>query len=254
MPVDRQIAQKLLNLWFRPVQILAPTHPVEMDIAPNPVTVAALGADGIMLQAHHFPHLIQQFQFGVGDDEIRAHAVSTLPTVCSPGLTALIGLHKLLKYANGFHPVALAGGPVLTWDRPKDHPWHRALWFSWKFINGVNYWEPNAQSGTLDGRTEWSNLQSELRPDFSARLSMEITYRPADGSPVLKERRVIAISAPAQDGSYSMDWQMTFTALDKAVVFERTPPPGEPEGKPWGGCSGLAVPSGLRPYGAGSWS
>jgi hypothetical protein len=140
-----------------------------------------------------------------------------------------------------FHPVALAGGPVLTWDRPKDHPWHRALWFSWKFINGVNYWEPNAQSGTLDGRTEWSNLQSELRPDFSARLSMEITYRPAGGPPVLKERRVIAIAAPAQDGSYSLDWQMTFTALDKAVVFDRTPLPGEPEGKPWGGYAGLSV-------------
>lgn len=150
------------------------------------------------------------------------------------------------NYQNGqdrlfFHPVAVAGGPVLTWDRPKDHPWHRALWFSWKFLNGVNYWEPNAQTGTLDGRTEWSNLQSELRPDFSARLSMEITYRPVEGPPVLKERRVIAISAPAQDGSYSMDWQMTFTALDKAVVFDRTPLPGEPEGKPWGGYAGLSV-------------
>jgi hypothetical protein len=140
-----------------------------------------------------------------------------------------------------FHPVAVAGGPVLTSDRPKDHAWHRALWFSWKFINGVNYWEPNAQTGTLDGRTEWSNLQSETRPDFSARLSMEIAYRPADGPPVLNERRVIAISAPAQDGSYSMDWQMTFTALDKAIVFDRTPLPGEPEGKPWGGCAGLSV-------------
>jgi hypothetical protein len=140
-----------------------------------------------------------------------------------------------------FHPVALASGPVLTSDRPKDHPWHRALWFSWKFLNGINYWEQNAQSGTLDGRTEWSNLQSELRPDFSSRLSIEIAYRPADGPPVLKERRVIAISAPAQDGSYSMDWQMTFTALDKAVLFDRTPLPGEPEGKAWGGYAGLSV-------------
>jgi len=97
----------------------------------------------------------------------------------------------------------------------QDHPWHRALWFSWKFINGVNYWEPNAQNGTLDGRTEWSDLQPESGRTSLARLSIEITYRPADGTPVLKERRVIAIAPPAQDGSYSMDWQMTFTALDK---------------------------------------
>ena len=140
-----------------------------------------------------------------------------------------------------FHPVALAGGPVLTWDQPKDHPWHRGLWFSWKFINGVNYWEPSSPNGTLDGQTEWNRLRSELRPDFSARLSMEITYRPAGGKPVLKEHRVIAITAPAQDGSYLMDWQMTFTALDKAVVFDRTPLPGEPDGKPWGGYAGLSV-------------
>jgi hypothetical protein len=165
------------------------------------------------------------------------------------GMIALIGGDQAVwqfNYQSGqdrlfFHPVAVAGGPVLTSDRPKDHPWHRALWFSWKFINGVNYWEPNAQTGTLDGRTKWSNLQSETRPDFSARLSMEIAYRPADGPPVLKEHRVIAISAPAQDGSYSMDWQMTFTALDKAIVFDRTPLPGEPEGKPWGGYAGLSV-------------
>jgi hypothetical protein len=140
-----------------------------------------------------------------------------------------------------FHPVALAGGPVLTWDRPKDHPWHRALWFSWKFINGVNYWEPNGQTGAMEGQTEWSNLQSETRPDFSARLAMEIAYRPAGGPAILSERRVIAISAPAKDGSYSMDWQMTFSALDKAIVFDRTPLPGEPEGKPWGGYAGLSV-------------
>jgi len=164
------------------------------------------------------------------------------------GVIALHGGEKTIwqfNYQAGqdrlfFHPVALTGGPILTSDRPKDHPWHRALWFSWKFINGVNYWEP-AQSGTLDGRTEWSNVQSDLRPDFSARLSMEITYRPADGAPVLKEHRVVAVAAPAQDGSYSMDWQMIFTALDKAVVFDRTPLPGEPEGKPWGGYAGLSV-------------
>jgi Methane oxygenase PmoA len=165
------------------------------------------------------------------------------------GVIALLGGNQAVwqfNYLSGqdrlfFHPVAVAGGPVLTWDRPKDHPWHRALWFSWKFLNGVNYWEPNAQTGTLDGRTEWSNLQSEIRPDFSARLSMEIAYRPAEGPPVLNERRVIAISAPARDGSYFMDWQMTFVALDKAVVFDRTPLPGEPDGKPWGGYAGLSV-------------
>jgi hypothetical protein len=194
----------------------------------------------------------------VGSDAATSRAdISRL----SPGLAANLAWRKQtgvialvdgqqtvwqLNYLNGqdrlfFHPVGVAGGPVVTWDQPKDHPWHRSLWFSWKFINGVNYWEPNDQIGRLEGKTEWSNVKSETRPDFSARLSMEIAYRPADGPPVLNERRVIAISAPAKDGSYSMDWQMTFSALDQAIVLDRTPLPGEPEGKPWGGYAGLSV-------------
>jgi hypothetical protein len=38
-----------------------------------------------------------------------------------------------------FHPLALPGGPSLTWLSPPDHPWHYGLWFAWKFLNGKNY-------------------------------------------------------------------------------------------------------------------
>jgi hypothetical protein len=33
-----------------------------------------------------------------------------------------------------FHPVAPGGNTPLTNFRPADHPWHYALWFSWKYI------------------------------------------------------------------------------------------------------------------------
>ncbi|MBK5263310.1 MAG: ThuA domain-containing protein, partial [Peptostreptococcaceae bacterium] len=36
-----------------------------------------------------------------------------------------------------FHPVAIKNS-TLTCVSPPDHPWHLGLWFSWKFINGVN--------------------------------------------------------------------------------------------------------------------
>src|SRR5687768_7693598 len=39
-----------------------------------------------------------------------------------------------------FHPVAVANGPSLTNFKPEDHPWHYALWFSWKYVNKINYW------------------------------------------------------------------------------------------------------------------
>jgi hypothetical protein len=53
-----------------------------------------------------------------------------------------------------FYPVALPEGPDLVWHRPPEHPWHLGLWFSWKFINGVNYWEEDPKTGLLAGRTE----------------------------------------------------------------------------------------------------
>ena len=44
------------------------------------------------------------------------------------------------------HPLSTSHGEVLTWLRPKDHVWHRAMWFSWKYIQKegekkLNYWE-----------------------------------------------------------------------------------------------------------------
>ena len=36
-----------------------------------------------------------------------------------------------------FHPLATLEGEVLTAFEPPDHRWHRGLWWSWKFINGV---------------------------------------------------------------------------------------------------------------------
>ncbi len=139
-----------------------------------------------------------------------------------------------------FHPVALAGGPVLTCYRAEDHPWHRGLWFSWKLINGLNYWEED-KTGTAEGRTESRDVKVNTRPDFTASVALKLAYRPPDGAPVLAEDRRIEVSAPDAQGVYHLDWTMTFKALDKDVFLDRTPIPGEPGGKGSGGYSGLAV-------------
>ncbi|MDR1455787.1 MAG: PmoA family protein, partial [Tannerella sp.] len=56
----------------------------------------------------------------------------------------------------------------------------------------------------------------------------------------LCERREIVISAPADDGSYMLDWTQTFTARED-VILDRTPIPGEENGSEWGGYAGLAI-------------
>ena len=140
-----------------------------------------------------------------------------------------------------FHPVALPGGPVLTVDRPADHPWHHALWFSWKYIDEVNYWEPASGDAFPAGRTEWGEVQVETNRHFSARMAMDLRYRPAGKDPVLTEHRVVEVSAPDSVGVFHQDWTLTFTAADKDVVLSRTPIPGEPNGVAWGGYAGLSV-------------
>jgi len=135
------------------------------------------------------------------------------------------------------HPLALVDGTLLTWLRPPDHVWHRGLWFSWKFINGVNYWEE------VDGmgQTRVTAFRSDLGEDFSARFELELEYFPPDKPPVMKEERILTMSPPDGEGWYSIDWLATFTALGEDLLLDRTPPPEEPGGQSWGGYSGMSV-------------
>jgi hypothetical protein len=139
-----------------------------------------------------------------------------------------------------FHPLALAGGSNLAWLSPPDHPWHLALFFSWKYLNRVNYWEETA--GVASGATKWSNVKVETRPDFSASIAMDLQYRPQGAAyDVLAEKRRIRISPPAPDRSFFMDWYLEFIAGDKDVVLDRTPPDTKPDGNARGGYAGLSI-------------
>ena len=122
-----------------------------------------------------------------------------------------------------FHPLALPGGSPMTCFRPPDHIWHCGLWFSWKFINGVNYWEEDKVTGKPAGITSWSNVVVETRPDFSARITMDLRYAPPARAAVLTERRVIDLSPPAADGTYTIDWTASFTAGADPVELAATP-------------------------------
>ena len=140
-----------------------------------------------------------------------------------------------------FHPLSTLDGSVLTGLRPEDHPWHRAIWFSWKFINGLNYWEEDRASGQSEGITELKSVRYELTKQFGATFNLELTYHPPTGQDLLNEERSVRLSAPADDGSYFMDWESRFTALADEVILDRTPLPDEPNGQSWGGYAGFSA-------------
>lgn len=145
-----------------------------------------------------------------------------------------------------FHPV-VAHGTTLTCVSPLDHPWHLGLWFSWKYINKVNYWEylnEYKSEGTgykSRGITDIKSIDFIKKDDFSASISMEIDYYPDGGETVMMEKRRIDISSPESDGSYYFDYEHVFTASADEVEIDRTPLPGEPRGKPHGGYAGLSI-------------
>jgi hypothetical protein len=140
-----------------------------------------------------------------------------------------------------FHPLAVPGGPVLSAYRPKDHPWHRGLWFSWKYINKVNYWEEDKKTGLPEGQTEWRAPLVETHPDFSARFVLDLDYHPTNGPIVLSEHRVIVASPPDQDGAYHLDWDMSFRAVADQVLLDRAPPVDANGVNRSGGYAGLGI-------------
>ena len=106
-----------------------------------------------------------------------------------------------------FHPVTVGGGPSLTARSPEDHPWHYGVWFSWKYINGVNYWEEDRTTGKPAGATRWKVASLDPRPDGSATIQLDVSYVHPSGRVDLTEKRTLEVSAPAADGSYSIDWR-----------------------------------------------
>jgi type 1 glutamine amidotransferase len=141
-----------------------------------------------------------------------------------------------------FHPLQSTDGTMFTDLRPKDHPWHRGVWFSWKFINGINYWEEDHQTGKSKGETRIVEVVRNVTAEKDVRLQLKLEYAPAESAAVvMQESRHVVVSAPDENGMYSIDWSSEFQALEKDVVLDRTPLPDETKGKNWGGYAGWSV-------------
>jgi hypothetical protein len=147
-----------------------------------------------------------------------------------------------------FDPLGPAGGPRLTNFKPEDHPWHYGLWFSWKYINGANYWEENRATGRAEGLTSWQPPAIETQPDGRATISMNLTYTHPTGRVDLSETRQIAVSAPDATGTLTIDWRSRFVAGREGAVLGRTPMPGEPNGAFNGGYAGLGARLASAPF------
>ena len=150
--------------------------------------------------------------------------------------------HRQAEGKPYFHPLATTEGQVFSDLRPKDHPWHRGLWFSWKKINGINYWEESRKTGVSEGLTKLLKIRRSVAPDNTVTVEMKLAYAPAKtGTVAMTEERTVTIHPPNDSGVYAIDWSATFQSLESDVVLDRTPLPEQPGGKRGGGYAGLSL-------------
>lgn len=129
------------------------------------------------------------------------------------------------------HPLVTPAGHELTVDAPADHPWHHALWFAIKFVNGDNFWEEMAPYGVLRHRDDPPVMAAES--DDAVSVSGFLDWVAPDRTTVvLRERRTLTHREVDPD-SYAIDVAVELTA-QVDVELDRTPFNGE-----WGGYGGL---------------
>lgn len=140
-----------------------------------------------------------------------------------------------------FHPLQTADGRCLTQASPKDHPWHYGLWHSWKTIERVNYWEEDRKTGRADGTTRIVEATVPRLDAAGAHVRLRLAYFPAEkpDAVVMDDTVELTIEVPREDGSYRINWEQTSRAR-RPIMLDRTPPPGQPEGKDYGGYAGLS--------------
>ncbi len=123
------------------------------------------------------------------------------------------------------HPLTTPAGAVLSVEAPADHPWHHALWFTIKFVNGENFWEEYGEFGTL--RTTHVDESADA-------VTATIEWVAPDGESIrLRETRTIR-TEPIDADSYLIDWSESLT-VPVATELDRTP------FTTWGGYGGLTL-------------
>jgi len=117
-----------------------------------------------------------------------------------------------------FHPLNIPGTETsLTSFRPPDHAWHLGLWFSWKFINMVNFWEPDS-NGVTRVLSQTVTPPSNSNQPFCADTVLAYI---AQGEELVREARSIRVTTGEE--SYTIAWDSTFTAQKREVSFATTP-------------------------------
>jgi hypothetical protein len=129
--------------------------------------------------------------------------------------------------SNYFHPLYGLDGEVLTDDFPKDHDYHRGLYWAWSHVRVA---DQEYDSWSLRGiRYEFQRwLAKEARPD-GARLGVENGWFAGDKQ-IMRESVWVRVH-PRSASSRVIDLDLTWTPTDQSVSLLGA------EGKSYGGLT-----------------
>ena len=137
------------------------------------------------------------------------------------------------------HPLTAPSGATLTDVKPSDHPWHKGLWFSWKFLNGANCWETPDRCGPGGaGRCVLKSKEISVS-GLGALVKLALVHCDREGE-ALEERRTVEFLPPDEVGGCTILSKHEFTAL-RDVSLDRTPPYARRDGAMAGGYAGLTL-------------
>jgi hypothetical protein len=133
------------------------------------------------------------------------------------------------------HPIRTPAGVEMTSESPLDHYWHRGVWFTWKFVNGVNYWEERDAVVGRQITLKPPVLKAGPTPD-TVRWISDLEWRDnkngADEARIV-ERRVLTCRLH-DDGAMTLDWHIEQTAQED-LTLDRT------VFTTWGGYGGVVA-------------
>ena len=125
------------------------------------------------------------------------------------------------------HPLTTPAGAVLSVEAPADHPWHHALWFTIKFVNGENFWEEYGEFGTL--RTDHRRRPTATRPRAT------LDWIAPDGETVRAARDPDAAHDRRSTTTRTRSTGPSDSRSRRPTVLDRTP------FTTWGGYGGLTL-------------
>jgi hypothetical protein len=118
-------------------------------------------------------------------------------------------------------------GENIALARPHDHIWHFGLFFSQRYVDGLNFWETelllskNEPRGQCD--PDGDVVVRTLDGDGGVAFAHGLKWVTSTGETWVTEHREIAVRPPDGDG-YRIDWTLRLTAVGKDRVLTSAPP------------------------------